>query len=152
MTATNDDGSIVYALALCIAAQRDLFRDSIEDVAEAHGCTVSELIENITWLRTATAHYAGTEIMNAAERLATALRGRDKIKPAAETRVDPVGPGSIRPGAMHGRDPKDEECPERPCARCRTAFKPTAKRRLLCVACFTNDAHDRLGAMAMMLP
>ena len=31
-----------------------------------------------------------------------------------------------------------DDKPERPCARCRRPFQPTARRRMLCAGCFRN--------------
>ena len=146
MSTTENDGDVVFAIALSISAQRDLFRDDLETVAEKHGCSVSELIETITWLRKATAAYRGTEVMAAAERLATALRHGPPIRPASEGRPDPVGPDDS--STAHHIDPKLTGRPERGCARCRRRFQPTARRRLLCAACFFDDGHDQAGALA----
>lgn len=35
-----------------------------------------------------------------------------------------------------GLDPELKDRPERPCARCRKNFQPTARRRVLCTTCF----------------
>ena len=146
MSTTENDGDVVFAIALSISAQRDLFRDDLETVAEKHGCSVSELIETITWLRKATAAYRGTEVMAAAERLATALRHGRRSDPQAK--AGPIRSGRTTQAPRIISIPNSRAGPKRGCARCRRRFQPTARRRLLCAACFFDDGHDQAGALA----
>ena len=147
------DAAVIAALAEHIRLHRETFFHDAEAVAEREGMDLADLLEAVGWFSTtALPRYRGTAVMEAASAQATRLRHGALVKPASESRPDPVGAAWIdgRPGAAHYTDPKDSSRLARPCARCRNIFQPTAKRRLLCSLCFTNDSHDRLGALAVM--
>ena len=112
---TTHDDALIAALATVTAAQRDLFRDSIETVAERHDCTVAEMVESIAWYRKAAAHYRGTPILEAAERMATALRHGPKLRPAGTglRQVLAIAPEEP-PGNSIYVDPPDLSRPKRP--------------------------------------